>query len=229
VDMLTPASGGLIRQDSPKSVRILIADGDPIFRVNLRTLLEADRGFRVVAEAANGAEAVRLARHLKPDILLLDVFMPRREALWVLRKLAASSLDVHTIVLAPRNGRSRIIDGIRLGACGAVTKESAANSVDAIIRKVMVGECCVEQEFINDLVKAIQKPLRRIGVVSRRPNEPSLTAREREIVEQIMAGRTNKAIAQELSLNLNTLKHQLTGIFRKLGVSNRVQLVSRGP
>jgi DNA-binding NarL/FixJ family response regulator len=192
-------------------------------------LLEAEQGFLVVAEAANGVEAVRLARHLKPDILLLDIFMPRREALWVLRKLAASSLDVRKIVLAPRNGRSRIIDGIRLGACGAVTKESAEDSIVTTVRKVMVGECWVEQEFINDLVKAIQKPPRRIRVVSKGRNESYLTGREQEIVEQVMAGRANKDIARELSLNLNTLKHQLTGIFRKLGVSNRAQLISRGP
>ncbi len=210
--------------DSPESVRILIADRDPIFRVDLRSLLEAEDAFQVVAEAANGIEAVRLTCHLKPDILLLDVSMPRREALWALRKLAASSSNVRTIIVAPRSGRSRIIDGIRLGACAAVARESVANSAALAIRKVMGGECWVEQDFINDLFKALQKSSRSTRAATKPHNESGLTAREREITEKIMAGRTNSDVARELSLSVNTLKHHLSKIFRKLGVSNRVQL-----
>lgn len=178
----------------------------------------------MVAEAADGVEAVRLACHLKPDILLLDVSMPRHQALRVLRKLAACSLSLRTILLAPRSEECQIIEGIRLGACGAVAKESAAASIVSAIRKVIVGDYWVEKEIVRELVKAFQKPLRTVRLANKVQTDPRLNARQRRIVQDILAGRANRDIARDLSLSVNTVKHELTTIFHKLGVSNRLQL-----
>jgi two-component system nitrate/nitrite response regulator NarL len=204
-------------------VRILIADDHPIFRDGLRRLLELEPTFRVIGEAADGAEAVKLVCQLKPDVLLLDLAMPRVPGLEALAELAQSSSPVRTVLLTAAIERNQIVEALQLGARGIVLKESATELLMKSIRAVMAGQYWVGRESVSDLVATLRDLMPRGGEEpgKRRYN---LTPRELEVISTIVAGYTNKDIAQKFSISEQTVKHHLTNIFDKLGVSNRLEL-----
>jgi two-component system nitrate/nitrite response regulator NarL len=205
---------------SSASVRILIADDHPIFSDGLRKLLEAEPGLVVAGVAADGAEAIRLVRQLKPDILLLDLAMPRLPGLDTLRELASSEAPVRTIILTAAIENAQIVEALQLGARGIVMKESATALMLKSIRSVMDGHYWVGHESVSSLVDALR------GMTS--PTGPAkkfgLTARELEVIGTIVAGYANKDIAQKFGISEQTVKHHLTNIFDKLGISNRLEL-----
>jgi len=205
------------------TARIVIADDHPIFRDGLKRLLDLEPSFRVIGEAADGAEAVKLANQLKPDILLLDLAMPRVPGLEALAELAAAKSPVRTILLTAAIERAQIVEALQLGARGIVLKESATELLMKSIRAVMGGQYWVGRESVSDLVATLRE------LIPRGAEEPSkrrynLTPRELEVISTIVAGYTNKDIAQKFSISEQTVKHHLTNIFDKLGVSNRLEL-----
>lgn len=207
----------------PSPIRIVIADDHPIFREGLRKLLEAEPGFAVVGEAADGAEAVKLVRWVKPDVLLLDLSMPRMPGLEALRELAAPAGSVRTILLTAAIEKEQIVEALQLGAAGVVLKESATALLLKSIRSVMAGQYWVGHESVSTLVMALRQTGRTAGEAPR-PKKFGLTPRELEIVSAIVSGYTNRDIAQRFSISEQTVKRHLTSIFDKLGVSNRLEL-----
>ena len=203
-------------------IRILIADDHAIFRDGLKKLLESEPDFTVVGEAGDGAEAIKLAQKLKPDLLLLDLAMPRMPGMVALRELTTASVPVRTIVLAAAVGKEQIVEALQLGARGVVLKESATQQLLKSLRAVMAGEYWVGRESVSDLVQY----LRVASGVASAPQKKhfGLTPRELEIVGTIVAGYTNKDIAQKFAISEDTVKHHLTNIFDKLGVSTRLEL-----
>lgn len=203
-------------------IRILIADDHPIVRDGLRRLLETEPDFQVVGQAADGREAVKLVREVQPEILLLDLSMPRLPGLEVLRELSDSASPVRTILLAAAIEKEQIVEALQMGARGVVLKESATQLLFKGIRTVMAGQFWVGREKVSDLVAALR------GLVASAGEKPDknfgLTRRELEIVSTIVAGYTNRDIAQKFSLSEDTVKHHLTHIFDKLGVSSRLEL-----
>jgi two-component system, NarL family, nitrate/nitrite response regulator NarL len=204
-------------------VRILIADDHAIFRDGLRKLLESEPGFMVVGEAAEGAAAARLVRELQPDVLLLDLAMPRLSGLDVLRELAGADTPVFTILLTAAIERKQIVEALQLGARGVVLKEAATELLFRCIRCVMGGQFWVGRESVSSLVKTLRELAPGPGEEARK-RKFGLTPRELEIVAVVVAGYTNKDIAQKFSISEQTVKHHLGNIFDKLGVSTRLEL-----
>ena len=208
--------------ETTKVVRILIADDHPIFRHGLKTLLEAEPDLRVVAEAGDGAEAVQFASQMNPDILLLDLTMPRMPGMDALRELSAAEIPVHTIVLTVAIEKPQIVEALQLGARGIVLKDSATEFVLKSIRAVMSGYYWVGNERVSNLFQCLKDLMPKSGAA--RPKTFGLTPRELDVVSAIVAGCTNREIAQKFSLSEQTVKHHLTSIFDKLGVSTRLEL-----
>ncbi|PYV18504.1 MAG: DNA-binding response regulator [Acidobacteria bacterium] len=206
----------------PSEARIVIADDHPIFRDGLRRLLQSE-GMRVVGEAPNGEEAVKMARQLIPDVLLLDVAMPIKPGLEALRELAEAKTPVRTILLTAAIERTQIVEALQLGARGVVLKESATQMLIKSIQAVLRGEYWVGRESVSDLVQTLRELMPPAGAEAKKVKF-GLTPRELEIISAIVAGYSNRDIAQKFSISEQTVKHHLTNTFDKLGVSTRLEL-----
>jgi len=206
-------------------VRIVIADDHPIFRDGLRRLLESEQDLKVIGEACDGVEAVKLARELKPEILLLDLAMPRRHGLEALRELstAPTSSPVRVILLTAAAEKKQIVEALQLGARGVVLKDSATQLLLKSIHTVMAGEYWVGRESVSNLVQYLSALMQSSGEDARR-KKFGLTPRELEIVSAVVAGFSNKEIAEYFKISEDTVKHHLSNIFDKLGVSTRLEL-----
>ena len=202
--------------DHVQRVRIAIADDHPIFRDGLKRLLESEPGFEVVAEASDGIDAIRIARDAQPDVLLLDVAMPRMGGLDALSELASAGPRV--ILLTAAIPPADLLKAIQFGARGVVMKESATRQLVDGIHRVMDGKYIIGTDVADDLAQAVKQ----VGGGRARPYK--LTAREMEIVSAIADGQSNRQIAERLSISLQTVKHHLTSIFDKTGASNRLEL-----
>jgi two-component system nitrate/nitrite response regulator NarL len=203
-------------------IRILIADDHPVVREGLRRLLDAEADFNVVGQAADGVEALELVRELRPDVLMLDLMMPRSSGMEVLRELSKTATNCRVILLAAALERAQIVEALQLGGRGVVLKEAATDLMFKSIRTVMAGQYWIGRESISDLIGY----LRERQPAEAPPSKPNfgLTRRELQIVAVIVAGYTNKDIAERFKLSEDTVKHHLSNTFDKLGVSNRLEL-----
>jgi DNA-binding NarL/FixJ family response regulator len=205
-------------EEQTKRVRIGIADDHQIFRDGLRRLLESEPGFEVVSEGADGMDAIRMARDAQPDVLLLDVAMPRMGGVEALASLTGGGSGPRVILLTAAIQPSDLLKAIQFGARGVVMKESATRLLIDGIHRVMDGKYIIGTDVADDLAQAVKQ------VGSERARPYKLTARELEIVAAIADGQSNRQIAERLSISLQTVKHHLTSIFDKTGASNRLEL-----
>jgi|SwirhisoilCB3_FD_contig_51_2146501_length_1117_multi_1_in_0_out_0_1 two-component system nitrate/nitrite response regulator NarL len=204
--------------------RIVIADDHPIFRDGLRGLIETDEDFMLAGQATDGEQAAALAKKLKPDVLLLDLMLPKLTGLQVLAQLAGDPglATMKTILLTAAIDEDQITEALRLGAKGVVLKDTATELLIKSIHCVVDGEYWVGRNNVGGLIQALRM------AHTKRPedsvNKFSLTARELEIVTAIVEGYSNKEIARKFSISEQTVKHHLSSIFDKVGVSNRLEL-----
>src|SRR3954470_606938 len=180
--------------DQTKRVRIGIADDHQIFRDGLRRLLESEPGFEVVSEGADGIDAIRMARDAHPDVLLLDVAMPRMGGVEALASLSNGGAGPRIILLTAAIQPSDLLKAIQFGARGVVMKESATRLLIDGIHRVMDGKYIIGTDVADDLAHAVKQ----VGGGRSRPYK--LTAREMEIVAAIAAGQSNRQIAERLSI-----------------------------
>jgi two-component system nitrate/nitrite response regulator NarL len=204
----------------PALVRIVIADEHPIFRDGLRRLLETDESLHIVGEAAVGSAAVALVRELEPDILLLGPARSAGPASETLRQLAEAGVSVRTILLVRAIDTAEVTDALQFGACGILSKDSAADVLFESIESVMNGHHWVGDERAVDIGASV----RRFAAARRQTQMFGLTRREQEIVRAVIDGATNKEVARRLAISENTVKRHLMHIFNKVGASSRVEL-----
>ncbi len=207
-------------------IRLVIADDHPIFRDGLRRLLESESDMKVVGEACDGLEAVKLATDIKPDILLLDLAMPRHTGLDALRDLSATGRaagPVRIILLTAAVEKKQIVEALQLGARGVVMKDSATELLLKAIHAVMAGEYWVGRESVSNLVQYLRNLMQTTNEESKQ-KKFGLTPRELEIVSAIVAGYANREVAEYFKISEDTVKHHLSNIFDKLGVSTRLEL-----
>ncbi|HVB33216.1 MAG TPA: response regulator transcription factor [Patescibacteria group bacterium] len=207
-------------------IRILIADDHPIFRRGLRVLLEAEPDFQIVGEAADGAEVLEMVPRLGPDVLLLDLAMPRLGGMEALRELAAapapSDPPLRIVLLTVAIEKKEIVEALQLGARGVVLKDAAAQLLIKALRTVILGQYWVGRESVGDMVQYLRRISSPVSIG--RKGAPQLTTRERQILSAIVSGLTNREIAQKLTISEDTVKHHLSRIFDKVGVSHRLEL-----
>jgi two-component system nitrate/nitrite response regulator NarL len=212
---------------SPQSVSpigIVIADDHEIFRDGLRLLLEAESGLKVIGEARDGAEAVERARQLSPDILLLDLSMPNHPGLEALRDLGSCEPSkTRVILLSADVSKRQIVEALQLGARGVVLKDSATEFLLKAIQTAMAGGYWVGRERVANLVQYLRNLIQNTGEETRQ-RRYGLTARELQIVSAVVSGYSNKEIAARFKISQDTVKHHLSNIFDKTGVSTRVEL-----
>jgi two-component system, NarL family, nitrate/nitrite response regulator NarL len=204
-------------------IQILIADDQPIFREGVRRVLAREVKFQVVGEAVDGEETVKLVRQVKPDILLLDLSMPRRSGMDALRELFAVTSPVRTILLSVAIEPVQVVEALQLGARGFLLKNAAAELLLKSIHTVMAGQYWLGRESIADLMQALRH-LSAEGVGVAPEKTFGLTRRELEIVAAIVGGYTNRQVAEKFAISEDTVKRHLSHIFDKLGVFSRLEL-----
>lgn len=202
------------------SIRTLIADDHGVMRAGLRAILEDEPELQVVGEAANGEEALHLAGEYQPDVVLLDIGMPGMDGIEVTRRLVKLSPKIRVLILSVYEDESLLREAIKAGASGYVIKRAAEEELISAIRAVSRGDMYIHPAITRLLLKDLSPT-----VEARKDMLESLTPREREVMDYIIRGYTNRQIAEALSISIRTVEGHRASLFGKLGLKNRVELV----
>ena len=200
----------------PKPIRVLIADDHEIVREGLRNLFRGEPDIEVVAEARDGAEALRAAQEHRPDVALMDLVMPETDGLEATRRMREVSPETRVLVLTSFAEDRQVHEALRCGAAGYLLKDVSRQDLLRAIRDVREGLPALHPEAQRLL-------MRRVAPDPARSMLEDLTAREREVLELMAKGRGNRAIAEALFLSEGTVKGYVSIIFGKLGVQDRTQ------
>ena len=204
---------------SPK-LRLLIADDQPLMRAGFRAVLEATGAMEVVAEAANGAEAIAAARAWHPDVILMDIRMPELDGIEAIRRLPGQRI----LVLTTFGLDEYIVEALRAGASGFITKDVPAEDLVHAVRVVAAGDALLTPAVTRQLLDRVARRLP--APVGRGPEElGELTDREREVLELLARGMSNAEIAEALVVGDATVKTHVSNVLMKLGLRDRVQAV----
>ena len=204
-------------------IRIVIADQHFNFRQGLRRSLESEPSLQILGEASDAIGAVQLTRECKPHILLLDFALSQASELKALSGSARDWPGVRMVVMVSAIQKAHLVAAFRVGAHGVVLKGSTPQVLLKSIQSVMAGQYWVEGESVGMLIEALRESLAHVDV-PRSPKDFGLTRREVDIIAKIADGRSNKEVGEEFAISERTVKHHLTNIFGKVGVSSRLQL-----
>ncbi len=204
--------------------RILIADDHAVLREGMRNLLEQEKDFEVIGEARDGEEAVELVSQLKPNLVLMDIVMPRLNGIEATKRIKEGSPATNILILTAYDDTSYILGLLEAGACGYLLKNARSSEITKAIRAVQSGESVLDPVVTRKLLERVMSAPK---AASGRTRE-QLTRRESEILGLAAKGMSTKDIADALFLSMRTVKAHFTNIFRKMGVSSRVDAVVKG-
>ncbi len=203
-------------------IRILLADDHPVVRIGVRNMLKAEGSFDVVGEASDGDEAITQTLELLPDILLLDLYMPRLPGLEAMRAIMSGSPRVKILLLTSTITTQQIIEALQIGARGIVLKDALIDHLTTAIRSVVGGDYWIGGKRVVNLVGALHELMQQAAVPERKTY--GLTPRELEVVGCIVEGCSNRDVAKQFAISEETVKRHLSNIFDKTGVSTRLEL-----
>ena len=205
------------------TVRVLVADDQELVRTGLRMILDAQPDIEVVGEAADGREAVALARELRPDVCLFDVRMPEMDGIEATRLPAVSGADdpMAIVIITTFDLDEYVHGALKAGARGFLLKDAGPQLLVQAIHAAANGDALIAPNVTARLLAAFSGSL--ADAPPAQPSEP-LTAREEEVLARVATGRTNAEIADELFISLSTTKTHLASLMSKLGARNRVEL-----
>ncbi|MBC17798.1 Two component transcriptional regulator, LuxR family [Pseudodesulfovibrio profundus] len=205
-------------------MKLMIVDDHPLFREGLKTMISRDSRFTVVAEAGNGKEGMALAKKHEPDIMLVDISMPGKNGIQIVRDLKDVLPDTRFIIISMHSEADYIVESFRAGATGYLIKESAASNLirglDTVARGELFLDSALSQEVIFRLLQAKDSKSEDSG-------EPysSLTAREQEVMRMLAEGLTTKEVAAKLFISPKTVENHRTNLMKKLGLQSTVELI----
>ncbi|MCW2922456.1 MAG: Two component response regulator containing a CheY-like receiver domain and an DNA-binding [Thermoleophilia bacterium] len=205
------------------TIRILVADDQPLVRTGLRTLLEAEGDLEVVGEAASGADAVELVRGLEPHVVLMDIRMPVLDGIAATREIVRSGARTKVMVLTTFDLDEYVLDALRAGASGFVLKDIAAADLVNAVRVVAAGNALFAPAATTKVVRELAVHANPDQSLTGRLDE--LSPREREILQQLATGRSNAEIAASLVVSPATVKSHVANLLAKLGLRDRVHAV----
>jgi DNA-binding NarL/FixJ family response regulator len=205
-------------------IRVALADDQALVRAGFVALLDAEDDIEVVGEAADGEEAVRLARRTRPDVMLMDIRMPGLDGIGATKQIATDPAlaSVHVVILTTFELDEYVFEGLRAGAAGFLVKDTDAPELLRAVRVVAAGEALLSPTITRRLIAEFAT---RSRTTRRTPAADTLTAREREVVTLIAAGLSNEEIADKLYMSVSTAKTHATRAMTKLGARDRSQLV----
>ncbi len=207
-----------------KPIKVAVADDQPLYRMGVVKLLEAEEDLALVAEATNGMEAILAIERHQPDVLLLDLKMPVMDGLQALSEIGKRRLDARVIVMISNDEREKAVRAVRLGARGILFKDADPALLPKSIRKVYAGEVWIDNPILSQALESLlTRP--QAASVPAETRDMKLSGREMEVVRCVAMGLRNKEVADKLGVSEATVKNHLTSIYTKLGVGDRLELI----
>jgi DNA-binding NarL/FixJ family response regulator len=203
----------------PEPIRVLLVDDHAVVREGLRNFLELQDGIEVVGEADDGEQALTAAERLRPDVILMDLVMPKLDGVGAMRRLRTTQPEARVVVLTSFLEDEHLLPAIQTGAAGYLLKNAEPAELANAIRAAHAGKAIIDPTVAARLVTALADG----GSTPRRVEEERLTRREREVLELIVGGRSNKRIAFELGISEKTVKTHVGHLLAKLGCADRTQ------